>query len=213
MPLLCRVQYWLDMGSEGKERRRKGGRTKSMFPNMRGASAPRLLLLLLTPLLLCATDPREADKDTSAIVQASYIYNIAKLVEWKDPALKSGNFKIGVIGNTNLYQELIKKYATKSIGKQPIEVLKLPRSADVETCHILFIGQADLNLMPALYKHLKGRSTLLITEHQGPLEDGSTVNFVRVANTLKYEISLVNAGHHKLEVGTTLVNLAHHVAK
>ena len=67
--------------------------------------------------------------------------------------------------------------------------------------------------MPALYKHLKGRSTLLITEYQGALEDGSTVNFVRVANTLKYEISLVNAGHHKLEVGTTLVNLAHHVAK
>ena len=184
-----------------------------MSPTMRSMGFPRLLLLLLTPLFLCATDPREADKDTSAIVQASYIYNIAKLVEWKDAALKSGNFKIGVIGNTNLYQELIKKYATKSIGKQPIEVLKLPRLADVEACHILFIGQADLNLMPALYKRLKGKSTLLITEYQGALEDGSTVNFVRVANTLKYEISLVNAGQHKLEVGTTLVNLAHKVAK
>ncbi len=169
--------------------------------------------MLLLPCLLAATDPREADKDTSAIVQASYIYNIAKLVEWKDAAMKTGNFKIGVIGSTNLYQELIKKYATKSIGKQPIEILKLPRSADVATCHILFIGQADLALMPALYKGLKGKPTLLITEYQGALEDGSVVNFVRVDNTLKYEISLANAGQHKLEVGTTLVNLAHSVAK
>ncbi len=175
---------------------------------------PRSLLLLVVPLLLLsASDPREADKDTSAIVQASYIYNIAKLVEWKDPALKNGNFKIGVIGNTNLYQELIKKYATKSIGKQPIEVLKLPRSADVEPCHILFVGQADLNLMPTLYKNLKSKATLLITEYQGALEDGSVVNFVRADNTLKYEISVVNATQHKLEIGTTLTNLAHYVAK
>jgi len=173
---------------------------------------PRSLLLLVLPvLMLSASDPREADKDTSAIVQASYIYNIAKLVEWKDPALKSGNFKIGVIGNTNLYQELIKKYATKSIGKQPIEVLKLPRSAEAEPCHILFVGQADLALMPALYKQIKGKPTLLITEYQGALEDGSVINFVRVDNTLKYEISLVNSRQHKLEVGVTLKQLAHHV--
>lgn len=172
-----------------------------------------LLLLCALPLLLGATDPREADKDTAAMVQASYIYNIAKLVEWKDPALKSGNFKIGVIGSTNLYQELIKKYATKSIGKQPIEVLKLPRSAEVEPCHMLFVSQADLSIMDALNKKLKGRSTLLITEYDGALEDGSVVNFVRVENTLKYEISVVNASQHKLEVGTTLTNLAYFVAK
>ncbi len=47
----------------------------------------RLFALVLLPLVLAsASDPREADKDTKAIVQASYIYNIAKLVEWKDPA-------------------------------------------------------------------------------------------------------------------------------
>jgi len=173
----------------------------------------RWLLLVLLPCLIAATDPREAEKDTVAIVQASYIYNVAKLVEWKEVSMKNGNFKIGVIGSTNLYQELIKKYATKSIGKQPIEVLKLPRSADVENCHILFVGQSELALMPALYKHLKGKPTLLVTEYEGALEDGSVMNFVRVDNTLKYELSLANAGQHRLEIGTTLVNLAHSVKK
>ncbi len=189
------------------------GSFKSRCPARHSGVVRRVLFLAVLPWLVAASDPREAEKDTIAIVQAGYIYNIAKLVDWKDPGLKSGNFKIGVIGSTNLYQELVKKYATKSIGKQPIEVLKLPRSADVEACHILFVGQADLDLMPALYKRLKGRATLLVTEYQGALEDGSVVNFVRVQNTLKYEISLVNAGQHKLEVGTTLVNLAQNVVK
>ena len=152
---------------------------------------------------------REVDKDTRAIVQASYIYNIAKLVEWKEPALKSGPFIISVLGSSNLYQELVKKYAEKSIGKQPIEVRKLPKSADIEQCHVLFVGQSELSLLPSIYKHLDKKNTLVITEYPDALEDGAMVNFVIVNNTVKYEISLVNARKHKLEVGSTLVQLAY----
>lgn len=172
--------------------------------------APKVLALFMVLFgMSSATDPREADKDTTAIVQASYIYNIAKLVEWKEPALKNGPFIISVLGSSNLYQELVKKYAEKSIGKQPIEVRKLPKSADIEQCHVLFVAQSELALLPAIYKNLDKKSTLLITEYPDAMEDGSVVNFVRVDNTVKYEISLANARKHKLEVGSTLVQLAY----
>lgn len=185
-------------------------RFKTMLGVLRSLLGYRLLLLLALPLMsMDQREPREADKDTTAIVQASYIYNIAKLVEWKDPGMKNGNFLIGVLGSANLYQELIKKYATKSIGKQAIEVLKLPRSSDIAKCHILFVGQSELALMPAIYKNIDKKNTLLITEYPDALEDGAVVNFVRVSNTLKYELSVVNANKHKLEVGSTLVNLAY----
>lgn len=179
---------------------------------------PRIAVLVLAFALMAMgqsppQDNRTADKDTTAIVQASYIYNIAKLVDWKDPAEKNGNFIIGVLGSANVYQELIKKYATKSIGKQPIEVRKLPHSADVERCHILFVGQSELGLMPAIYKSLDKRSTLLITEYADALEDGSVVNFVRVSNTVKYDLSVTNARKHRLEVGSTLRQLANRVSE
>ncbi len=181
---------------------------KTMCGFLSGSSPVRLLALLL-PLLFAASDPREADKDTTAIVQASYIYNIAKLVEWNDPSQKSGPFVISVLGGSNLYQELVKKYAEKTIGKQPIEVRKLPKSAGVERCHILFVAQSELSLLPAILKKMEKEPTLLVTEYPDALEDGSVVNFVRVDNTLKYEISVANAKKHKLEVGSTLVQLAY----
>ncbi|MBK6540249.1 MAG: YfiR family protein [Flavobacteriales bacterium] len=169
----------------------------------------RAVMLFVASVVLTASAPqRELEKDTSAILQASYIYNIAKLVEWKDPAMSSGTFIIGVIGGANLYQEMIKKYSTKSIGKQPIEVRKLPRSATVDRCHILFVGQSDIALMPEIYRNLAGKSTLIITEYPDALEDGSVANFVRTDNTLKYEMSVVNARKHKLEVALTLKQLA-----
>jgi hypothetical protein len=171
-------------------------------------------LILFTPLFLFAAmpqQPREAEKDTTAILQANYLYNIAKLVEWKDQDMRTGNFVIGVIGSANLYQELIKQYSTRTIGKQPIEVRKLPRSPEVERCHILFVGRSDLALLPEIYKRMQDQPTMVITEYAGALEDGAIVNFVKVDNLLKYEMSMKNAQKHRLVMGLTLKNLAHRV--
>ncbi len=172
----------------------------------------RLALVVLTPLLLCAVQTqREPEKDTTAILQASYLYNIAKLTEWKDERMRNGNFVIGIIGGGNLHQELIKKYSTKTIGKQQIQVLKLLGASDTEKCHLLFVGQSALNLLPEIYKKLSNQPTMIVTEYPDALEDGSVVNFVKIDNTLKYELSIVNARKHRLEVGITLKNLAHRV--
>lgn len=174
--------------------------------------APMRRLLLLLPLVLCAAAPqRDADKDTTAMLQANYVYNIAKLIEWRDADMRSGNFIIGVIGSGNLHQELIRQYSSRSIGQQPIEVRKLPSSPDIGRCHILFVGRSDLALLPEIQKRLKDRPTMLITEYEGALEDGSIVNFVKVNNLLKYELSIANASKHRLVVGNTLKNLAHRV--
>ncbi len=167
---------------------------------------------LLVPLLFCSVAlQRDADKDTKAMVQASYMYNIAKLVDWKDPQMRNGNFVIGVVGGANLYQELIKKYATKTIGKQPIEVRKLPRTANVEQCHMLFVGSSELDLIGDIYKNLRNKNTLIVTEYDGALEDGAVVNFVNADQVVKYELSMRNAQAHGLQVGSTLKQLAHRV--
>ncbi len=183
---------------------------KAMLHTRAIAGVARLWVLLP---LLCAAVPvqRDAEKDTTAILQANYLYNIAKLVEWKDPAMRNGNFVIGVLGGANLYQELIKQYSTRTIGKQPIEVRKLPRTADLEKCHMLFIGRTELALAPEIFKRMKEQPTLVITEYEGGLEDGAVVNFVKVDNLLKYELSMANASRHGLVVGLTLKNLAHRV--
>lgn len=188
------------------------GGAKTTRSRMASGRFRRILLLL--PLFLCFTvqqQPREADKDTTAILQANYLYNIAKLVEWKDAEMRSGNFIIGVMGGPNLYQELTKQYSTRTIGRQPIEVRKLPRSADVERCHILFVGRTELALLPEIYKKMQNKPTMVVTEYSGALEDGAVVNFVKVDNLLKYELNLANAHKHGLVVGSTLKNLAHRV--
>ncbi len=171
------------------------------------------LLLLVSVFLLGSWAQREPEKDTTAIIEASYIYNIAKLVQWQDPAMRKGAFIIGVMGSSNLYQELVKKYATRSIGHQPIEVRKLPEMAEVDRCHILFIPASNSHLLPGILRQPNVRSTLIISDYPGALAQGAVVNFVAARNTLKYEISMANAEKQRIEVGLTLRQLADKVVE
>lgn len=166
-------------------------------------------LALFIPLVLLNLGmQRDAAKDTQAVVKASYIYNIAKLIDWKDAKFKEGNFVIGIMSESNIYQELIKKYSSRSIGKQPIEVRKLARSANVGPCHILFVPRSALDLMPDIYQNIQKSGTLIITEYPGALSDGAVVNFTPSGGTVKYELNVPNASAQGIEVGSTLKQLA-----
>lgn len=186
---------------------------------VKGRAAHHVLLALAASLLINigsyaqGGQQREPDKDTRAMIEASYIYNIAKLVQWRDEGMRRGPFIIGVIGSTNLYQELVNKYAMRSIGKQPIEVRKLPEMAEVDACHILFIPAANRNLLAPILKQPNARATLIITDFPDALANGAVVNFIPARNTLKYEINLANAEKHRIEVGLTLRQLADRVVE
>lgn len=171
------------------------------------------VLLLAATALAAGPQQREPDKDTRAMVEASYIYNIAKLVQWRDEAMRQGPFVIGVIGSPNLYQALVNKYADRSIGKQPIEVRKLPEMTEVDRCHILFVPAANRDLLPGILRQASARSTLIISDFPDGLASGAVVNFIPASNTLKYEISLTSAEKHRIDVGLTLRQLADRVVE
>lgn len=172
-----------------------------------------MALMALATAFTGPQQQREPDKDTKAMIEASYIYNIAKLVEWRDPAMRQGPFVIGVIGSANLYQELANKYANRAIGKQPIEVRKLPEMAEVDRCHILFVPVANKDLLPAILRNPNARSTLIISDCPEALAHGAVINFIAARNTIKYEISLANAEKQRIDVGLTLRQLADRVVE
>ncbi len=192
------------------------------FPGIRGTTVRwrtilvrtgGVLMLMVLVVLLGGWIQREPEKDTTAIIEASYIYNIAKLVQWEDPAMRKGSFVIGVMGSNNLYQELVKKYASRTIGQQPIEVRKLPEMAEVDRCHMLFVPAANSHLLSSILKQPNVRTTLIVTDYPGALAQGAVVNFIAARNTLKYEISLPNARRQQIEIGLTLRQLADNVVE
>jgi len=154
-----------------------------------------------------ADNPKFDEKDTSAMIKASYIYNFAKLIDW--PASdKKGNFIIGIMGETSMYQQLVTKYNGKSIGSQPIEIRKISSSLNFTPCHVLFVDHDYGKHLAEIKNRIAGTSTLLVAHEKGALSKGAAINFVVVDNNLKFELSVSNAEKQKLFVGSTLKSLA-----
>ena len=145
--------------------------------------------------------------DLNSKVRALYIYNFTNMVEWPKE-LRSGNFNIGVLGESNLYNELNTKYAGKSVGSQSIKISQFKSSGDVSVCHILFITKEFNNKIGELVKKFKPKSTLIVTEKEGALKEGSVINFIIRNNRQSYELSKTNATKHKLTIGKQLTELA-----
>ena len=164
-------------------------------------------LTLLWALYSFQESPQMKDTDTTAIVKAAYIYNFAKLIDWPS-ANKEGNFIIGVYGKTNVYQELIKKYSTKRIGTQDIEIKKLSASPKVGSVHVLFVAQNSTSDLAAILSNLQYEPVLVITEDAGTLGKGSIINFLVIDNSLKFELNVSEAKNRQLIVGSRLKDLA-----
>lgn len=151
--------------------------------------------------------PKMKEADTNAILKASYIYNFAKLIDWPEND-KTGNFIIGVYGNSTVYKELMKKYSSKSIGKQQIEIKKLSDTPSIGKVHLLYISKDKEGDLEKLLKSIDGSSVLIVTESYNALDIGSIINFIVINNSLKFELNIGKANEHNLSVGTVLKDLA-----
>lgn len=139
--------------------------------------------------------------------QSIFIYNFTRLVEWPGE-YKNGEFTIGVLGSSDVFNELKNYTGTKMVGNQPIKVLKFNSAAEVTKCHMLFVGYGKTKELPDVMTKLGGGSTLLITENRAAIDKGAAVNFVVIEDKLRFELKTSNATSVGLKVHSTFENMA-----
>jgi hypothetical protein len=159
-------------------------------------------------LVMCISDVF-AQTDLSR-AQSMFIYNFSRLIEW--PAnYKTGPFIIAVMGNSNIIDEL-KTYTTgKSVGSQPIMIKSFKTPAEISACHILFIPFSETKQMISILPQLASKNTLIITEKNGAIEQGSAINFVVIGDKLKFELSPNNATKYEIKISSKLNEMAYKV--
>ncbi len=124
--------------------------------------------------------------------QTLFIYNFSRLIEW--PAnYRSGPFVIGVLGAVEMTNELVLYTKGKKVGTQDINVIRYKTATEIANCHILFVPYEKTKQMPEILASTNGKSTLIITEKAGALEEGSAINFVILEDKLKFELKPENA--------------------
>ena len=124
--------------------------------------------------------------------QTLFIYNFSRLIEW--PAnYRTGPFVIGVLGSPEVSSELEIYTKGKKVGSQDISIIRYKSPQEISICHILFVPFSKTKQVPEILGILNGKSTLIITEKAGALEEGSAINFVILQDKMKFELKPENA--------------------
>lgn len=136
-----------------------------------------------------------------------FIYNFAKYIQW--PAEKqSGDFVIGVLGNSPITDKLKEMSQSKKVGIQSIKVVSFQNVDQISNCHILFIPADQSNYFDAVKSKVQNTSTLLITEEKNLGKKGSNINFIVVDGKLRFELNKMETEKANLKVSSDLTKLA-----
>lgn len=138
--------------------------------------------------------------------KAVFIFNFTKYIEWS-PADKQGDFIIGVIGSTEITKHLISVAQKMKVGNQPIVVKQYRSVEEVDRCHLLYISpDKSVELNKAILKFVN-KNTLIITDKNGLIKQGSGINFYSDEGELKFEVSKNNIEKTGLKINPALLIL------
>jgi len=136
-----------------------------------------------------------------------FLYNFTKHFDWPDE-YKSGDFIIDVIGHESVFIKLKELTATKKVGDQSIVIRNYTDVTMIGKCHILFVGHWQSRFLPQILEKIGNRSTLIVTEKEGLINEGSAINFIIKEGAIKFEFKKSNALKYGLKFDPRIVEMA-----
>ncbi len=161
----------------------------------------KLIFPLLGLLLFHNVSMAQDDK-----FKALFVYNFTKYVEWPK-AKQTGDFVIGVLGETPIITELQSFTARKTVGTQPIKVEKLLSVDDYAKCNILVVTAKASAQVKEVVEMVKGKGVLVVTDKQGLANEYSGINFIKVDGQQNFEISQAHLADQGVKISKNLLTL------
>jgi hypothetical protein len=164
------------------------------------------LLPLLFPAALPALGPNASEYD----VKAAMIYNFALFVEWPDQSFTSAGESISVciLGEDPFGQSLETNFAGKTVRGRELQVHRVQRVAELQTCHIAFISPSERKRLPEIISALGTSSVLTIGDVKDFAELGGVIGFRVEDEKIHFDINVKAAQRANLKISYKLLNLA-----
>jgi len=172
---------------------------------MEPRNRPFFLLLALILSLLTRL-PARAQTNPNYPVKANIVYYFTKYIDWPEDKA-SGEFVIGIMGSTPMYDEMVRNIGEKTIAGRRLTIKKFPPNSTGCNCQILFIGEGSSGKLRSIAAATAGQPILLVTESEGLERKGACINLVIVDEHLKMEINKTNINSRNLGIAPELLEL------
>lgn len=163
-------------------------------------------IIVIIALIIAGTSVANSQSADIERAKSKFIYNFTNFFQWPN-STKSGDFVIGVLGSSNLYQDLKGYTEGKKVITQNINVKEISNAANAKDCHVLFVSESQINQMDKLSDEAI-TNTLLISDSQKGIKKGAAINFILQGNRLRFEFAASNAMKSGLKFSSRVKDMA-----
>jgi hypothetical protein len=149
---------------------------------------------------------------TPSDVEAAYLYNFGKFIQWPSPAeAKSEPFSICILGQDTFGKKLDDIVADETIQGRKIVVRRLSSVEGADTCRIVFIGPSEESRITRDIELLREKPVLTVSSIPDFLERGGIIQFLIQNNRVRFAANLPAAKRAGLELSSELLKVAAYV--
>lgn len=143
-------------------------------------------------------------------LKAVFLFNFAQFVEWPDTAFASpaAPLVIGVLGSDPFGGLLEEAVRGEVVNGHPLAIRRFNRVEDIDTVHILFLGQTDGSRLATVLTELKYRPVLTVGEADQFARTGGMIGFVMDHSRIRLRINRQAAEAASLQLSSRLLRPA-----
>jgi hypothetical protein len=142
--------------------------------------------------------------------KASFLYNIAKFVEWPDTAFKDPDDPIVccLLGDEPFERSLEQKSTPRYIQKRRFLYQHAVDASQIGGCHILFVSSTEQRRWRTLASEVPGRGLLTIGETEDFIAEGGVLRLQIDKGKASIQINHEAANKEGLRISSRLLRLS-----
>jgi hypothetical protein len=166
--------------------------------------APAIILIFISAIVAVCAQSIDLNQ------KASFLFNIARFVEWPADAFKTPNEPIlcCFLGDAPLERKLELIKHPQFIEKRRFQFQHVVHAAQLRGCRILYISSAEQKHWKVLENEIKGQSILTVGETENFLSEGGIIRVDLNNGKIRIQINQEAANDEKLYISSRLLHLA-----
>jgi hypothetical protein len=142
-------------------------------------------------------------------VKASFIYTVAKFVEWPESAFGAPEAPMvfAILGDELIGDALERVVDGKSVNGHPVTVRRATTLDDLAGCHVLFLGRLEGPRLQDILGRLQGLHVLTVSESERFVRDGGVLGLLLDQNMVRFEVNVDAAARSRLSISSKILRL------
>jgi hypothetical protein len=165
-------------------------------------------------LLFAGSSALGQQKPNEYQVEAAYLYNFARFVEWPAKGTNApGAFTICILGEDPFGPALETTLAGETIGNQRVAARRISSPQMSGDCQILFISSSEANRLNKVIEALDKSAILTVSEIPHFSQRRGMIQFVLEEDRIRFEVNLTATQRVGLTLSSELLKVATVVRK